>query len=412
MLFAKVLKYEGDNKTFVWKYPIEDFNTGSQLIVHQSQEAVFFQNGKMLDMFGPGRHTLRTENLPIITNLMNLATGGRNAFHCELYFINKTEQMAIPWGTDSKIQYLDPVYQFPIELGACGEMSIALENAGKVLVKIVGNEKKLTQEQLGEKLRVFVMKYAKSVIPRMIQAQKISIFDLDMYLTELADEVKYPLTEEFKDYGFDLRKFSIMRILKPDEDPNYIKFKQLHYKSVNDVREAEIRQRVGIIDAQTAAQKKVIDAEALARKRMMEGFTYQQEKAFDVAERIAVIYLLRGISANLWHLEAETYVAAVCGYRNGGAEAQDIHLAVCVVVRLRNSLRQQVAVATFWQRTAYPHLHIADAVRSESEAYTLQLPTVRDGIVGGHTYGSVVGLRYTIACGKSRGCILRIIGPP
>ncbi len=287
MLFAKVLKYEGDNKTFVWKYPIEDFNTGSQLIVHQSQEAVFFQNGKMLDMFGPGRHTLRTENLPIITSLMNLATGGRNAFHCELYFINKTEQMAIPWGTDSKIQYLDPVYQFPIELGACGEMSIALENAGKVLVKIVGNEKKLTQEQLGEKLRVFVMKYAKSVIPRMIQAQKISIFDLDMYLTELADEVKYPLTEEFKDYGFDLRKFSIMRILKPDEDPNYIKFKQLHYKSVNDVREAEIRQRVGIIDAQTAAQKKVIDAEALARKRMMEGFTYQQEKAFGVAERIA-----------------------------------------------------------------------------------------------------------------------------
>ena len=287
MLFAKVLKYEGDNKTFVWKYPIEDFNTGSQLIVHQSQEAVFFQNGKMLDMFGPGRHTLRTENLPIITSLMNLATGGRNAFHCELYFINKTEQMAIPWGTDSKIQYLDPVYQFPIELGACGEMSIALENAGKVLVKIVGNEKKLTQEQLGEKLRVFVMKYAKSVIPRMIQAQKISIFDLDMYLTELADEVKYPLTEEFKDYGFDLRKFSIMRILKPDEDPNYIKFKQLHYKSVNDVREAEIRQKVGIIDAQTAAQKKVIDAEAMARKRMMEGYTYQQEKAFGVAERIA-----------------------------------------------------------------------------------------------------------------------------
>ena len=81
MLFAKVLKYEGDNKTFVWKYPIEDFNTGSQLIVHQSQEAVFFQNGKMLVMFGPGRHTLRTENLPIITSLMNLATGGRNAFH-------------------------------------------------------------------------------------------------------------------------------------------------------------------------------------------------------------------------------------------------------------------------------------------------------------------------------------------
>lgn len=76
MLFAKVIKYEGDNKTFVWKYPKEDFNTRSQLIVHQSQEAVFMQNGKILDMFGPGKHTLKTENLPVITGLMNLATGG------------------------------------------------------------------------------------------------------------------------------------------------------------------------------------------------------------------------------------------------------------------------------------------------------------------------------------------------
>ena len=197
MLFAKVIKYEGDNKTFVWKYPKEDFNTRSQLIVHQSQEAVFMQNGKILDMFGPGKHTLKTENLPVITGLMNLATGGRNSFHCELYFINKTEQMAIPWGTNSKIQYMDPVYQFPVEIGACGELSLILENAGKVLVKLVGTETMLDQDQLGEKLRVFVMKYSKSVIPQMIRSRKISVFDLDMFLPDFADAVKAPLSDEF-----------------------------------------------------------------------------------------------------------------------------------------------------------------------------------------------------------------------
>lgn len=287
MLFAKVLKYEGNNKIFVWKYPSEDFNTGSQLIVHQSQEAIFMQNGRILDIFGPGRHTLQTENLPIITGLMNLVTGGKNAFHCELYFVNKTEQMAIPWGTDSKIQYMDPVYHFPIALGACGEMSIALENPGKVLVKIVGTETRLSQDQLGDKLRVFVMKHAKSIIAQLIQNQKINVFDLDMHLTELADAIKEPLALEFKDYGFDLRKFSIMTILKPDEDPNYIKFKQLHYKKINDITEAQIRQQVGVIDAQTEAQKKVIDAEAQAKKRQMEGYTYQQEKAYEVSGKIA-----------------------------------------------------------------------------------------------------------------------------
>lgn len=287
MLFARVIKYEGDNKTFVWKYPKEDFNTRSQLIVHQSQEAVFMQNGKILDMFGPGKHTLKTENLPIITGLMNLATGGRNSFHCELYFINKTEQMAIPWGTDSKIQYMDPAYQFPVEIGACGEMSLVLENAGKVLVKLVGTERVLTQEQLGEKLRIFVLKYSKSIIPRMIQEKKISVFDVDKFSPEFADVIKIPLAEEFKDYGFELKKFSILTISKPDEDPNYIKFKRLHYRRINDVTEAQIRQQVGVIDAQTAAQKKIIDAEAQAKKRQLEGYTYQQEKSFNVAEKIA-----------------------------------------------------------------------------------------------------------------------------
>ena len=118
MAIISVLKYEGDNKTFIWKHPNQDFNTGSQLIVHESQEAIFMQNGEVLDTFGPGKHTLETENLPVIKSIMKLATGGRSAFHAELYFVNLTEQMAIRWGTDSKISYLDPVFDFPLEIGA------------------------------------------------------------------------------------------------------------------------------------------------------------------------------------------------------------------------------------------------------------------------------------------------------
>ena len=63
---ADVIKYEGDNETLVWKHPIEDFNMGSQLIVHESQEAIFFRNGQALDLFGPGRYTLETENIPLL----------------------------------------------------------------------------------------------------------------------------------------------------------------------------------------------------------------------------------------------------------------------------------------------------------------------------------------------------------
>jgi hypothetical protein len=60
----------------IWKHPIEDFNTGAQLIVHESQEAVFFINGEALDLFGPGRHTLETQNMPLVGKFFNRLTLG------------------------------------------------------------------------------------------------------------------------------------------------------------------------------------------------------------------------------------------------------------------------------------------------------------------------------------------------
>ncbi|MBQ0067450.1 MAG: SPFH domain-containing protein, partial [Phascolarctobacterium sp.] len=76
MAVLDVIKYEGDNSTFIWKHPNEDFNTYSQLIVHESQEAIFFMNGQALDLFGAGRYTLETQNIPFLKKLLNLPTEG------------------------------------------------------------------------------------------------------------------------------------------------------------------------------------------------------------------------------------------------------------------------------------------------------------------------------------------------
>ena len=145
MAVIDVIKYEGDNSTFIWKHPREDFNKLSQLIVHESQEALFFMNGQALDLFGPGRYTLESQNIPLLNKLVKIPTGGESPFHCEIYFINKTEQMAIKWGTDSKVQFMEPTYQFPIQIGACGEMSLRAEDSRKLLLKLVGTETSLDQ---------------------------------------------------------------------------------------------------------------------------------------------------------------------------------------------------------------------------------------------------------------------------
>ena len=179
MAIAEVIKYEGDNSTFIWKHPCEDFNTTSQLIVHESQEAAFFMNGQALDLFGPGRYTLETENIPLLRKITNIPTGGVSPFHCEVYFINKTEQMAIKWGTDSKVQYVEPTYKFPISIGASGEMSLSVSDSRKLLVRLVGTERILERNQLSTFFRAFLMTKVKTYIAQEMRTSAVNIFEID-----------------------------------------------------------------------------------------------------------------------------------------------------------------------------------------------------------------------------------------
>lgn len=284
---ADLIKYEGDNSTFIWKHPCEDFNSMTQLVVHESQEAIFFMNGQALDLFGPGRYTLETENIPKIGKLLNRATGDTSPFHCEVYFINKTEQMSVKWGTDSKVQYIEPTYGFPLSIGASGEMSLRVENSRKLLVKLVGTENFLGQQKLVGFFRAFLMTRVKTYIAQVMKSSAINIFEIDEHLTTFSESIHKLLIPDFADYGVALERFFVTTIVRPDGDPQYEKFKELHFRQYADIAEAKLRQQTDLIYAQTEAQKVVIDSQAQATKRAQEGYTYAQERGFDVAEKVA-----------------------------------------------------------------------------------------------------------------------------
>ena len=284
---AEIIKYEGDNSTFIWKHPLEDFNSLTQLIVHESQEAIFFMNGQALDLFGPGRYTLETQNIPKLGKALNRTTGGETPFHCEVYFINKTEQMSIKWGTDSKVQYIEPTYGFPISIGASGEMSLRAEDSRKLLLKLVGTENFLGQQKLVGFFRSFLMTRVKTYIAQVMKANAINIFEIDENLTLFSNSIKKLLVSDFADYGVSLEQFFVTNVLKPDGDRQYEKFKELHFRQYADIAEAKLKQQTDVIYAQTEAQKTVIESQALAQKRATEGYTYQQERGFDVAEHAA-----------------------------------------------------------------------------------------------------------------------------
>lgn len=282
-----IIKYEGDNSTFIWKHPSEDFNTLTQLIVHENQEAVFYMNGQVYDTFEAGHYTLKTQNIPLLGKALNLVTGGKSPFHCEVYFINKSEQMAIKWGTDSKVQYVEPTYGFPISIGVSGEMSLRVDDSIKLLIKLVGTENYLTQQKLVAFFRAVLMAKVKSYIAQIMRTEAINIFEIDENLVEFSNSIKSLLIKDFTEYGVALEQFFVTTVAKPDGDRQYERFKDLHFRKYADVAEAKLRQEVSVIDAETEAKKVVIDSQAQATKRMQEGYTYAQERGFDVAEKAA-----------------------------------------------------------------------------------------------------------------------------
>lgn len=287
MGIAEIIKYEGDNSTFVWKHPLEDFNSMTQLIVHESQEAIFFMNGQALDLFGPGRYTLETENIPLMGRFLNRVTGDRTPFHCEVYFINKAEQMSIKWGTDSKVQYIEPNYGFPISIGANGEMSLRVIDSRKLLIKLVGTENYLGQAQLVSFFRAILMSRVKTYMAQYMKNNAVSIFEIDEHLTVFSEALHRQLWNDFTNYGIGLERFVVTQIVKPDGERQYEQFKDLHFRQYADIAEAKLRQQTDLIKAQTEAQKVVIDSQAQATKRQQEGYTYAQERGFDVAGMVA-----------------------------------------------------------------------------------------------------------------------------
>jgi len=232
-----VLQYEGDNRTFVWKHPIEDFNYGTQLIVHETQEAIFFYNGQALDSFSAGRYTLTNENVPILRKLSGISQGEQTPFHAEVYFVNKTVQMGIKWGTQSRVNFIDPLTQIPLDIGARGELSLQVTDTRKLLIKLVGTETSFTHKDLfgddearlsgNGKFNAIFQSAIKANLAKAIQSQNINIFQIDSKLEELSSLLKERIEPDFKEYGFIVPNFAVSAISLPEENDNFRQIKKL-----------------------------------------------------------------------------------------------------------------------------------------------------------------------------------------
>jgi len=206
---------ERTGNEMVVRWPATDsgaIRSGSQLVVRESQSAVFFRDGKGYDVLGPGRHTLTTMNLPLITGFLGLPFGFKTPFRSEVYFVNQRVFTNLKWGTSQPIVFRDKELKM-VRLRAFGIFSTRVEDPLLFINKIVGTQGLYTSDRIESFLREIIVARLNDLLGEILE----SIFDLPKYYDELAAGLKTRVAEDFGKYGIEVVDLIVNAITPPED---------------------------------------------------------------------------------------------------------------------------------------------------------------------------------------------------
>lgn len=240
---------QGPGVIYAYKFPENNLSTYTQLVVNESQVALLFSKGQLMGKFGPGRHTLSTENLPILRNLFGLPFGGKNPFQAQVWFVNLVERFNIPWRVGNLSTH-DPDYQTFIPLALDGQYGLRVTDPEKFVIKMVGTKNVFTERDMTEQFTGEFSTKVKSLFSSYMAANNLGLKRISGYLDPLSQTLQQQLNEFWQEMGIELPKFYVSN--------------------------------VGIDDS-TPEGRKIKDALAAQSAQSITGRTWQQEQMFDTA---------------------------------------------------------------------------------------------------------------------------------
>lgn len=205
--------FDHTGKEMVQRFtPGGELKLGAQLVVQESQSAVFFRDGKALDLFGPGRHTLTTANLPLLGRLIGMPFGGTSPFRADVVFVNRKVFTDLKWGTREPVVFRDAELQM-VRLRAHGAYAARVADPTLFVNVLVGSQERFTTEAIEGYLREIVVARLNDVLGETLR----TILDLPRSYDELAEALKGRVADDFAKYGLDLSDFFISAITPPEE---------------------------------------------------------------------------------------------------------------------------------------------------------------------------------------------------
>lgn len=252
--FIDVIQFNGLPEDIVWKFPYNNISTAAQLVVNQSQEAVFLKGGEVADIFGPGTKTLSANNIPILQKLINLPFGGNTPFVAEVWFVSKAVRRNLKFGTSRPIDIWDPMIQNSVPVRAFGQYGIRVADSATFIREMVGTLHLFNTDDIIDQFRSDIVLALSERINNFMTEERVSIVTINGKLSAVSKYIQEQVNEEFARYGLEITNLKVENINYDKEDPQVAR---------------------------------ILEGYAKAKEREVQGFTYQQERQFDILETAA-----------------------------------------------------------------------------------------------------------------------------